>query len=119
MKLKHANLWPDGKVDVMCTTNSFGMGNDMTNVRFVIHLSSPASYEAYVQESGRAGRDGYDSHCVILHRFQDRKLHLQNINKLTSADPRSKWLSSLNKFTSYVMDQVSCHQKKFPNILAE
>ena len=111
LKLKHANLWLDGKVDVMCATNSFGMGIDKPDVRFVIHLSPPAIYEAYVQESGRAGRDGHDSHCIIFHRFEDKKFYLQNITKATSADASSKRLLSLNEFTSYVLDRVNCHQK--------
>ena len=66
MKLKHANLWLEGKVDVMCATNLFGMGVDKQDVCFVIHLSTPPSCEAYVQESGR---DGDDAHCIILHRL--------------------------------------------------
>ena len=79
MKLKHGNLWLEGNVDVMCATNSFGMGIDKQDVRFVIHLTFPSTYEAYFQESGRAGRDGLDAHCIILHRFEDRKFHLHNI----------------------------------------
>lgn len=123
MKIKHAKLWLDDKVNVMCATNSFGMGIDKQNVRFVIHLSSPSSYEAYVQESGRAGRDGQDSHCIILHRFEDRKFHLNNISKATSTDTRSKRLLSLNEFFNYLMDRVNCQQKTiadyFGNLLNE
>ena len=46
IKLKHANLWLDGNVNVMCATNSFGMGIDKQDVHIVIHLTFPPSYEA-------------------------------------------------------------------------
>ncbi|CAB4011822.1 DNA helicase, partial [Paramuricea clavata] len=110
-KLKHANLWLDGNVNVMCATNSFGMGIDKPDVRFVIHLTFPPSYEAYVQESGRAGRDGIDAHCIVLYRFEDRKFHLHNITNATLPDARSKRLKSLNEFSHYLMDNVHCQQK--------
>ena len=111
IKSKHANLWLDGNVNVMCATNSFGMRIDKQDVRFVIHLTFPPSYEAYVQESGRAGRDGIDAHCIVLYRFEDRKFHLHNITNATLPDTRSKRLKSLNEFSHYLMDNVHCQQK--------
>lgn len=98
-------------MNVMCATNSFGMGIDKQDVRFVIHLTFPPSYEAYVQESGRAGRDGCDAHCIILYRFEDRQFHLHNIANATSPDARSKRLKSLNDFSRYLMDKQQCQQK--------
>ncbi|CAB4036497.1 DNA helicase [Paramuricea clavata] len=111
VNLRHASLWLDGKVDVICANNSFGMGIDKQDVRFVIHLSHPSSYEAYVQESGRAGRDGSDARCIVLHRFEDRKFHLSNISKTVSAEARAKRLSSLNDFSSYLLERHHCYQK--------
>ena len=86
LKVKYTNSWLDGKVNVMCATNAFGMGIDKPDVRFVIHLSMPSSYEAYIQQSGRAGRDGSEASCILLYRFTDRNFHLRNISNLTCAD---------------------------------
>ena len=47
---RNTNLWLDDKVKVMCATDATGMGLDKPDVDFVVHLSFPASYEAYVQE---------------------------------------------------------------------
>jgi ATP-dependent DNA helicase RecQ len=63
------------KAGVVVATNAFGMGIDKANIRLVIHYDMPAGLEAYYQEAGRAGRDGGDADCVLLHAYRDRFTH--------------------------------------------
>lgn len=72
-KDKRQQLWTQGSTRVMVATNAFGMGIDKADVRLVIHYEMPDSPEAYYQEAGRAGRDGYTAYAVLLYAPDDKR----------------------------------------------
>ncbi|MFQ5746054.1 MAG: RecQ family ATP-dependent DNA helicase [Gemmatimonadota bacterium] len=65
----------EGATRVVCATSAFGMGIDHGRVRAVFHLGMPGSLEAYVQEAGRAGRDGAPARCLLIALPDDGRLH--------------------------------------------
>ncbi|MCA1058286.1 ATP-dependent DNA helicase [Rossellomorea aquimaris] len=68
-----------GKLRMICATSAFGMGVNKEDIRFVIHFHFPSSIESFLQEIGRAGRDGKSSVSVVLYSEQDLSLPLQLI----------------------------------------
>lgn len=70
-RAKTQALFLSGKVPVVVCTNAFGLGIDKPDVRLVIHAGLPLSLEGYVQELGRAGRDGKKATCVLLYSPSD------------------------------------------------
>jgi ATP-dependent DNA helicase RecQ len=82
-RVKHQDMFLMENCDIVVATIAFGMGIDKPDVRFVIHHDIPKSLESYYQETGRAGRDDGEGHCLAFYAYKD----IEKLEKFMSSKP--------------------------------
>ena len=87
-RTKHQESFLRDDVRVITATIAFGMGINKPNVRFVVHYDLPKNLESYYQETGRAGRDGLPSECVLLFSASDVAKQLHFIEEKSESEAR-------------------------------
>lgn len=94
---------------VVCATIAFGMGINKSNVRFVIHRDLPKNIEGYYQETGRAGRDGLPSECLLLFNAGDVVKHSRFIDEKPDANEKNIARAQLNQIVHYA-ESAECRR---------
>lgn len=97
-------------IEIIVATIAFGMGIDKPNVRYVIHYDLPKSIEGYYQETGRAGRDGLKSDCILFFSYSDKFKIEHFINQKEDENEKQTATRQLRELTNYCESNV-CRRK--------